>query len=72
VTDKEITQALEKFARRQLLGGHLRRAWSWIFANRRYRAGRDAIKAESFQKAPLKAGVRMWISEVRRTSERKP
>ena len=70
MTDSDITIALEKFARRQLLGGWFWRTWSWLLYRKRFRAMGAAINAPRLNKSVLTASVRLWLSECRRQAER--
>jgi len=70
MTDSDITNALESFAHRQLLGGRWRRVWRWLFGRKRYRATVTAIRTNALHKNVLVASVRLWLSEVRRQTEK--
>ena len=64
--EKSITQALEDFARCQLLGGRCRRACIWLFKRKRYRAAVAAISAPTLHRTVLQAGVKLWLADLRR------
>jgi hypothetical protein len=67
--DKTVTTALERFARRQLRGPWWHRAWTGLFWQTHRRAVEAAITTPTPNKSVLAAGVRIWMSELRRMTE---